>query len=178
MTSIPTRVFQGEEVFYWDGDHMSIMLSLHELRFHFWANSPSGWGSSWSDHVKIIYQPESQLKVNWGLGGGEMSFNISSMFKRGLFNITNAYLEEFEVRSKVSKNGKWPVIESFQKWQVFGPHSTWLSNIKASNEFLVNIKVEDLYLSFSKSPRSWASDKWLRRYGQIISKCAWNFKRP
>ena len=62
--------------------------------------------------------------------------------------MSNAYLEEFEVRSKVSKNGKWPVISSFQKWQVFGPISTWLSNIKeASNDFLSNMKVEDISLS-------------------------------
>ena len=53
-----------------------------------------------------------------------MSFNISFMFKRGVLIMSNAYLEEFEVRSKVSKNGKWSVIESFQKWKVFGSNST------------------------------------------------------
>jgi hypothetical protein len=43
----------------------------------------------------------------------------------------------------------------FQKWKVFGPTSTQLSNIKeASNEFLSNMKVEDLSLPFPKSPIS------------------------
>ena len=36
-----------------------------------------------------------------------MVWDISFMFKRGSFVITNTYLDEFEVRSKVSKNGKF-----------------------------------------------------------------------
>ena len=108
-----------------------------------------------------------------------MVWDPSFMSQRRLFNMSNIYLEGFEARSKVSKNGKWHVISSFQKWQVFGPHSTWLSNIKeASNEFLLNMKVEYLSLPFPKSPRSWISNEWLRSYGQIIAKCAWNFKWP
>ena len=74
--------------------------------------------------------------------------------------MSNIYLEDFEVKSKVSQNGKWPIISSFQKWKVFGPTSTQLSNIKkASNEFLSNMKVEDLSLPFPESPRSWIYDE-------------------
>ena len=84
----------------------------------------------------------------------------------------------------------WSQIKSFQKWKVtcnskfpkmasFGPYLTWLSNIKeASNEILSNVKVEDLSLPFPKSPRSWASDEWLRSYDPFTAKYAWNFNKP
>jgi hypothetical protein len=47
---------------------------------------------------------------------------------------------------------------------------------KASNEILSNMKVEYLSLPFPKSPRSWISHVWLRRYGPIMAKCGLNFK--
>jgi hypothetical protein len=38
----------------------------------------------------------------------------------------------------------------------------------ASNEILFNMKVEDLALTFSKSPRTSISHMWLASYDQII----------
>jgi hypothetical protein len=42
--------------------------------------------------------------------------------------------------------------------------------IQASNEFLANMKVEDLVLPFPKSPRTLISHLWLASYDQIILK--------
>ena len=116
---------------------------------------------------------KSQLQVNWGLGDGEMVWDTSFMSQRGSFFMSSVYIEDFEARSKVSKNGKWLVISSFQKWQVFGSYSTWLSNIKeTSNEILVNMKVEYISLPSPKSPRTCNFHLWLTRYGQInFRKC-------
>ena len=41
------------------------------------------------------------------------------MFKQVSFDISNINNEEFEVRWKVSKNSKWPVIWNCQKWKGF-----------------------------------------------------------
>jgi hypothetical protein len=41
---------------------------------------------------------------------------------------------------------------------------------EASNEFLSNMKVEDLALTFPKSPRTSISHVWLKNYDQIIAK--------
>ena len=38
------------------------------------------------------------------------------------------------------------------------------------------MKVEYLSPLFPKSPRSWSSDEWLRSYGPMITKYAWNSK--
>ena len=146
----------------------------------FWSKFPSGWGPkfirTFSGHLRAY---AVNWKVNCGFWMWKLSFFIPFMSKTCLLIIPKIKVEEFEVKSKVSKNGKWPIISTFQKWQVFDPTSTQLSNIKeASNEFLSNMKVEYLSLPFPKSPRSWASDEWLRRYGPIIAKCAWNFKWP
>ena len=48
--------------------------------------------------------------------------------------------------------------------------------IQASNEFLPNVKVEDLVLPFSKSPRTLNSHVWLASYDQIILKKFWTSK--
>jgi hypothetical protein len=40
--------------------------------------------------------------------------------------------------------------------------------IQASNEILSNMKVEDLALTFPKSPRTLISHLWLASYDQII----------
>jgi hypothetical protein len=115
--------------------------------------------------------------VNWGLWGGEMSWDTSIMSKWGLLIILNIHLEDSKVMAKVTKNGKWPIIQSFQIWQVFGPLSTWLFNIKeVSNGSLVIMKVIDLCLPFPKSPNSCPYDEWLRSYGHLITRCAWKFK--
>jgi hypothetical protein len=42
--------------------------------------------------------------------------------------------------------------------------------IKASNQILSNMKVEDLALAFPKSPRTSISHVWLASYDQIIVK--------
>jgi hypothetical protein len=42
--------------------------------------------------------------------------------------------------------------------------------IQASNEFLSNMKVEDLVLPLPKSPRTLISHMWLASYDQIILK--------
>jgi hypothetical protein len=44
---------------------------------------------------------------------------------------------------------------------------------QASNEILSNMKVEHLALTFPKSPRTWISHVWLRRYGSIMVKQIW-----
>jgi hypothetical protein len=41
---------------------------------------------------------------------------------------------------------------------------------KASNKILSNMKVEDLALTFPKSPRTPISHVWLASYDQIIGK--------
>ena len=54
--------------------------------------------------------------------------------------------------------------------------TSWSSTcimIQASNEFLPNMKVEDLVLPFSKSPRTPKSHVWLSRYDQIIFTNFW-----
>ena len=156
---------------------MIIIRSLHELGFYFESISPSGRGSSWSRLFKVILGPKVNCAVNWGLWGGEMSWDTSIMFKWGLFIILNIHLEDSKVMAKVTKNGKWPIIQSFQIWQVFGPLSTWLVNVKeVSNGFLVNMEVVDLCTPFPKSLNSCPCDEWLRSYGHFITRCAWKFK--
>ena len=57
--------------------------------------------------------------------------------------------------------------------------TSWSSTyimIQASNEFLPNMKVEDLVLPFSKSPRTSKSHVWLSRYDQIIFTKSWTSK--
>jgi hypothetical protein len=41
---------------------------------------------------------------------------------------------------------------------------------QASNQILSNMKVEDLALTFPKSPRTSISHLWLKSYGSIIAK--------
>ena len=48
--------------------------------------------------------------------------------------------------------------------------------IQASNEFLPNMKVEDLVLPFSKSPRTLKSHVWFARYDQFNFKNLWTSK--
>jgi hypothetical protein len=62
----------------------------------------------------------------------------------------------------VTCNWKLPKIESFSP-QIY-------IIIQASNEILSNMKVEDLALTFPKSPRTLISHLWLASYDQIIFK--------
>jgi hypothetical protein len=70
-------------------------------------------------------------------------------------------------------------MKSFQKWQVtcnwkfpkmesFSSQNYMSKN--ASNEILSNMKVVDLALTFTKSPRTRISHLWLESYDQIIVK--------
>jgi hypothetical protein len=49
--------------------------------------------------------------------------------------------------------------------------------IQASNGILSNMKVEDLDLTFPKSPRTCISHMWLANYDQIIFKKSWTSRR-
>ena len=57
--------------------------------------------------------------------------------------------------------------------------TSWSSTcimIQAPNEFLPNMKVEDLVLPFSKSPRTPKSHEWFARYDHFIFTFSWTSK--
>lgn len=130
-----------------------------------------------ANHLRPTKVNKSQLSIQLWIWRWEMVRDASFMCKQVSFDISNINIEEFKVRSRLSKNSRWPVIWTFQEWKDFGPTSTQDYIIKkASNEILSNMKVEDLSLPFPKSPRSWISHVWLRRYGPIMGKCVSKFK--
>ena len=151
-----------------------IHKSLYELWYHFESKSQvvEAWISS--EHCQVNWRPRKSTASQLWIWRWEVIRNTSFMSKQVSFDISNIKIEEFEVRSRLSKNSRWPIIWTFQKWQGFGPTSTQYYIIqKASNEILSNMKVEDISLPFPKSPRSWISNVWLRRYDPIMEKSAW-----
>jgi hypothetical protein len=80
--------------------------------------------------------------------------------------MSNIHSEEFEVTQKVSQNSKWTYNWNLPKMESSSPQNYFI--IQASNEFLCNMKVEDLVLPFPKSPRILISHVWLASYDQII----------
>jgi hypothetical protein len=82
--------------------------------------------------------------------------------------MSNIHSEGFEVRQKVSKNSKLTCNWKLPKMESSSPQIYII--IQASNEFLSNMKVEDLVLPFPKSPRTLISHLWLASYDQIILK--------
>jgi hypothetical protein len=82
--------------------------------------------------------------------------------------MSNIHSEEFEVRQKVAKNRKLTCNWILPKMETSSPQHYII--IQASNEFLSNMKVEDLVLPFPKSPRTLISHLWLASYDQIILK--------
>ena len=86
----------------------------------------------------------------------------------------NTIMEEFEARSKISKSRNWACNWNLPKMESLDPQTYIM--IQASNEFLPNMKVEDLVLPFPKSPRTLNSHVWLARYDQINFKILWTSK--
>ena len=144
----------------------------------FWSKIPSGRGLNFiRTFPRTTEDLESQLQSQLWIWRWEVIRNTSFMFEQVSFDISNINIEENKVRSKLSKNRKWPIIQICQKWKGFNLTST--SNYiikKASNEILLNMKVVDLSLPFPKSPRSSISHVWLRKYDQNMAKCTWRFK--
>ena len=82
--------------------------------------------------------------------------------------MSNIPSEEFEVKQEISKNRKLTCNWNLPKMETSSPQH--YITIQASNEFLPNIKVEDLVLPFPKSPRTLNSHLWLASYDQITLK--------
>ena len=82
--------------------------------------------------------------------------------------MSNIHSEEFEVRQETSQNRKLTCNWNLPKMESLAPQNYII--IQASNEFFPNMKVEDLVLPFSKSPRTPNSHVWLASYDQIILK--------
>ena len=80
--------------------------------------------------------------------------------------MSNIIMEEFEVKQEISKNRKLTCNWNLPKMESLDPQNYIM--IKASNEFLPNMKVEDLVLPFPKSPRTLNYHVWLASYDQII----------
>ena len=64
------------------------------------------------------------------------------------FDISNIINEEFEVRWKVSKNSKWPVISNCQKWK--GLLLKFTSLYKLQMKFCPTLKLKILLSPFQK----------------------------
>ena len=75
---------------------------------------------------------------------------------------------------EISKNRKLTCNWNLPKMESLDPQNYII--IQASNEFLPNMKVEDLVLPFPKSPRTLISHVWLASYDQIILKNFWTSK--
>ena len=86
----------------------------------------------------------------------------------------NTIMEEFEARSWISQNGNWACNWNLPKMESFDPQTYIV--IQASNEFLPNMKVEDLVLPFPKSPRTLNSHVWLASYDRIDFRKSWTSK--
>ena len=86
----------------------------------------------------------------------------------------NTIMEEFEARSWISQNGNWACNWNLLKMESFDPQTYIV--IQASNEFLPNMKVEDLVLPFPKSPRTLNSHVWLASYDRIDFRKSWTSK--
>ena len=82
--------------------------------------------------------------------------------------MSSIHIEEFEAKQEISKNRKLTCNWNLPKMESLDPPNYII--IQASNEFLPNMKVEDLVLPFSKSPRTLNSHVWLASYDQIILK--------
>jgi hypothetical protein len=82
--------------------------------------------------------------------------------------MSKIHSERFEVRQEVSKNRKLTCNWNLPKMESSSPPNYII--IQASNGFLSNMKVEDLALTFPKSPRTLISHLWLASYDQIILK--------
>jgi hypothetical protein len=82
--------------------------------------------------------------------------------------MSNIHSEEFEVRQEISKNRKLTCNWNLPKMESSSPPNYFI--IQFSEEFLSNMKVEDLVLPFPKSPRTLISHVWLASYDQIILK--------
>ena len=103
-----------------------------------------------------------------------MVWEASFMSIQVSFDMANINNEEFEVRWKVSKNSKLTCNWKLPKMESSSPQIYFI--IKASNEFLSNMKVEYLALTFPKSLRTWISHEWLESYDQIIFTKSWTSK--
>ena len=82
--------------------------------------------------------------------------------------MSNIIMEEFEVKQEISQNRKLTCNWNLPKMETSSPQNYIM--IQASNEFLPNMKVEDLVLPFPKSLRTLISHVWLASYDQIILK--------
>ena len=80
--------------------------------------------------------------------------------------MSSIIMEEFEARQEISKNRKLTCNWNLPKMESLDPQTYIM--IQASNEFLPNMKVEDLVLPFPKSPRTLNSHVWLASYDQFI----------
>jgi hypothetical protein len=82
--------------------------------------------------------------------------------------MSSIIIEEFEVKQEISKNRKLTCNWNLPKMESLDPQNYIM--IQASNEFFPNMKVEDLALTFPKSPRTLIYHLWLASYDQIILK--------
>ena len=78
----------------------------------------------------------------------EMVWKASFMSIQVSFDISKIKIEEFEVRWKVSKNSKWPVISNCQKWK--GLLLKFTSSSKLQMEFCPTWKLKILLSPFQK----------------------------
>ena len=77
-----------------------------------------------------------------------MVWKASFMSIQVSFDISKINIEEFEVRGKVSKNSKWPVISNCQKWK--GLLLKFTSSYKLQMKFCPTWKLKILLSPFQK----------------------------
>ena len=77
-----------------------------------------------------------------------MVWEVLFMSMQASYNISNIIIGEFEVRWKVSKNSKWPVISNCQKWK--GLLLKFTSSYKLQMKFCPTWKLNILISSFQK----------------------------
>ena len=105
--------------------------------------------------LKFIWNPRKSNVVNYGqlcmkswIWRWEMVWKASFMSIQVSFDISKIKIEEFEVRWKVSKNSKWPVISNCQKWK--GLLLKFTSSYKLQMEFCPTWKLNILLSPFQK----------------------------
>ena len=105
--------------------------------------------------IQSTRNPRNSTMVNYGqlclksrIWRWEMVWKASFMSIQVSFDISKIKIEEFEVRWKVSKNSKWPVISNCQKWK--GLLLKFTSSYKLQMKFCPTWKLKILLSPFQK----------------------------
>ena len=147
------------------------------------------WRSIWSVWVKVwmfrshqsVHSQSETLKVNCWSTVHLISDLMMEIGLRGLIHVHIVFIYHVKhhhgriwSQIKISQNGNWTCNWNLPKMESLDPQNYIL--IQASNEFLPNMKVEDLVLPFPKSPRTLNSHVWLASYDRIDFRNSWTSK--